>query len=188
MPCRLAPRSSPARARRGGAPEPAIAVRAGGEQERVERINIRLWLTTVWLGLLVPAHEQAPVDKLPQLPPGQSLGIALGIPTVPNLRDVGGHATRDGKTVARGIAYRSDSFNPMSAEEIEKLARLALKNDYDLRTRTVNSAAAVLKWRYGHLNCAKLSGLPLSGRDHRPLRVAVLPLLPELWRRAGDDA
>jgi hypothetical protein len=25
---------------------------------------------------------------LPQLPPGQSLGIALGTPTVPNLRDL----------------------------------------------------------------------------------------------------
>jgi len=81
-------------------------------------MNIRLCLTTVWLGLLVPAHAQAPVDKLPQLAPGQSLGVALGLPTVPNLRNVGGYATRDGKTVARGIADRSDSFNPMSAEDL----------------------------------------------------------------------
>jgi len=37
---------------------------------------------------------QTPAGALPQLAAGQSLGRALGIPTVPNLRDVG--ATRPG--------------------------------------------------------------------------------------------
>jgi len=83
---------------------------------------------------VLPAFAQAPAGSLPRLSPGQSLGIALDIPTVPNLRDVGGYKTRDGATVARGLAYRSDTFNPMSAEDIKKLERVGLKNDYDLRT------------------------------------------------------
>ena len=84
----------------------------------------------------VPAQTTSgsAAGTLPQLPPGQSLGIFLGIPTVPNLRDVGGYKTRDGAIVARGLAYRSDTFNPMTAEDIKKLGRLDLKNDYDLRT------------------------------------------------------
>jgi len=36
--------------------------------------------------------------------------------------------------VVRVLVYRSDTFNPMSAEDIEKLNRLNLKDDYDLRT------------------------------------------------------
>ena len=97
-------------------------------------------LTVVIFTLLavvpVPAQTTSgsAAGTLPQLPPGQSLGIFLGIPTVPNLRDVGGYKTRDGAIVARGLAYRSDTFNPMTAEDIKKLGRLDLKNDYDLRT------------------------------------------------------
>ena len=52
-----------------------------------------------------------PAGTLPQLASGQSLGIALGIPTVPNLRDVGGYKTRDVAIVAIELAYRSDTFN-----------------------------------------------------------------------------
>jgi protein-tyrosine phosphatase len=91
-------------------------------------------LGLVLFGVMSVAVAETSAGAVPELPPGQSLGIALGIPTVPNLRDVGGYRTRDGATVARGLAYRSDTFNPMSPEDIKKLARLVLKNDYDLRT------------------------------------------------------
>jgi protein-tyrosine phosphatase len=83
---------------------------------------------------IVPGQAQVSNGSLPQLTGGQSLGIALQIPTVPNLRDVGGYKTGAGATVARGLVYRSGAFNPMSADDIKKLERVGLKNDYDLRT------------------------------------------------------
>jgi len=62
--------------------------------------------------------------------PGQSLGIA----SVPNLRDLGGYETNDGATVVRGLVYRSNQLAAISPEDMEKIAKLGLKNDYDLRT------------------------------------------------------
>ena len=73
-------------------------------------------------------------EKPPRLEPGQSLGKALGIASIPNLRDVGGYKTRDGSTVVRGIAYRSDTFNPMTPGDLQAIGKLGLKQDYDLRT------------------------------------------------------
>lgn len=80
------------------------------------------------------AFSETDSGSLPQLAAGQSLGRALNISTVPNLRDVGGYKTKDGENVAYGLAYRSDTFNPMSSEDLKKLERVGLKNDYDLRT------------------------------------------------------
>ena len=77
---------------------------------------------------------QALAASLPQLEPGESMGIALGISAAPNFRDVGGYKTVDGLTVARGLIYRSGVFNPMSTEEIKQLELVGLKNAYDLRT------------------------------------------------------
>jgi len=82
----------------------------------------------------VPAQARGGDNTLPRLDPGQSLGIALDIAVLSNLRDVGGYAARDGATVARGLVYRSNTFNPMRPEDIEKLERLGLKSNYDLRT------------------------------------------------------
>lgn len=75
-------------------------------------------------------------SSLPKLSAGQSLGLVLEIPTISNLRDVGGYKTQDGAVVVEGLAYRSDTFNPMNAEDIKKLERLDLKYDYDLRTNS----------------------------------------------------
>ena len=61
-------------------------------------------------------------------------GLSLGIASVPNLRDLGGYETTDGATVVHGLVYRSNQLAPISPEDMEKIAQLGLKNDYDLRT------------------------------------------------------
>jgi protein-tyrosine phosphatase len=62
--------------------------------------------------------------------PGQSLGIA----SVPNLRDLSGYKTSDGKTVARGLTYRSNQLSGIKPDDMNKLAELNFKAIYDLRT------------------------------------------------------
>ena len=90
-------------------------------------------LMSVVLGAGMWTCAPTSAEPLPQPPPGGSLGLALGVSTVPNLRDIGGYRTRDGEEVARGLVYRSDAFIGMSAEDIKKIEPLGLKNDYDLR-------------------------------------------------------
>jgi protein-tyrosine phosphatase len=61
-------------------------------------------------------------------------GTSSGIASVPNLRDVGGYTTRDGSVVRLGVANRSGELNPITPDDMKKLAALGLRNDFDLRT------------------------------------------------------
>jgi protein-tyrosine phosphatase len=88
------------------------------------------------------SHYPAPTTAAPR-PPGSAPaaaaqnqpapGTSLGIPSIPNLRDVGGYTTQDGSVVQRGVAYRSNQLNPVVPDDMRKLAALGLKNDFDLR-------------------------------------------------------
>jgi protein-tyrosine phosphatase len=98
-------------------------------------------LTAVLLAAVTWACVPTSAEPLPQLPPGGSLGLALGVASVPNLRDMGGYQTLDGGEVARGRVYRSDAFIGLSAEDIKKIGPLGLKNDYDLRVSAEARAA-----------------------------------------------
>jgi protein-tyrosine phosphatase len=80
------------------------------------------------------AKPPASAAEIPNLAPGQSMGEALGISAVPNLRDLGGYQTANGETVARGVVYRSEVFNPLTEGDIAALERLGLEMVYDLRT------------------------------------------------------
>jgi len=61
-------------------------------------------------------------------------GQSLGIPSVPNLRDLGGYKTSDDRTVAAGLVYRANQLYHVSPGDMKMLAQLGLKNSYDLRT------------------------------------------------------
>jgi protein-tyrosine phosphatase len=58
----------------------------------------------------------------------------LEIVTLPNLRDVGGHATRDGGRVRTGLLYRSTDLSRIDAPGAAALARLGIRTVYDLRS------------------------------------------------------
>ncbi len=78
-------------------------------------------------------------DRVPPLGPGHGTsevtpGQSLGIESVPNLRDLGGYKTRDGRTVATGLVYRSNQLCGIPEQDMKKLAGLKLKTVYDLRT------------------------------------------------------
>lgn len=68
--------------------------------------------------------------------PGKSLGIA----SITNLRDIGGYKTTNGATISRGLVYRSSQLYNISPDDMLLLAKLNLKNNFDLRTATERSA------------------------------------------------
>src|SRR5271156_123418 len=55
---------------------------------------------------------------------------SLGIASVPNLRDVGGNTTQEGSVVRLGVVYRSGELNPITRDDMNKLAALGLRNDF----------------------------------------------------------
>jgi len=89
-----------------------------------------LGLALLAVSPLAPADMQIAAPAAEQVPPGKSLGIA----SVPNLRDLGGYKTKDGKTVKRGLLYRANQLYHITPEDMQKISGLGLKNSFDLRT------------------------------------------------------
>lgn len=58
----------------------------------------------------------------------------LGITSVPNLRDVGGQPTRDGRFVRTGLLYRSGSLQRLDGADMEAFTQLGIRRVYDLRS------------------------------------------------------
>jgi protein-tyrosine phosphatase len=61
-------------------------------------------------------------------------GASLGIASAPNLRDLGGWATRDGGRVRRGLVYRSAQLTRLVGADSLAFAQLGIRTVYDLRT------------------------------------------------------
>jgi protein-tyrosine phosphatase len=58
----------------------------------------------------------------------------LRIPTLPNLRDVGGHPTRDGGRVRTGLLFRSTDLSRLDDAGLADLERLGIRTIFDLRS------------------------------------------------------
>ncbi|MET0715817.1 MAG: tyrosine-protein phosphatase [Mycetocola sp.] len=72
---------------------------------------------------------------------GVSPGSAIGIEGVPNLRDLGGWSTPDGKVVT-GQVYRSAEFSGLGGPAAAEFASLGIRTVYDLRTAGERDANA----------------------------------------------
>ena len=52
---------------------------------------------------------------------------------VHNLRDLGGYPAADGRTVAWGRLYRSDSLAGLDGDDLDRFAQLGIRTVIDLR-------------------------------------------------------
>lgn len=59
----------------------------------------------------------------------------FALPSVPNLRDLGGYRTADGRTVKWGLLYRAGTLDALDEVDQRELQRLQLRRLVDLRSR-----------------------------------------------------
>jgi protein-tyrosine phosphatase len=70
-------------------------------------------------------------------------GRRIDIPSVPNLRDLGGYPTEEGGQVRTGQLYRSVELDHLEGqdEDLESFVRLGVRTVFDLRTAAEREAA-----------------------------------------------
>ena len=66
-------------------------------------------------------------------------GEQIPIPTLPNLRDLGGWPTADGRRVRHGVAFRSTDLDRLDEMGLQSVGRLGLRTIIDLRTQPERS-------------------------------------------------
>ncbi|WP_035717442.1 MULTISPECIES: tyrosine-protein phosphatase [Gordonia] len=67
-------------------------------------------------------------------------GAPSPIPSLPNLRDLGGWRTVDGRTVRSGLLFRSTDFSALDISDVPALEALGLTAVYDLRSEHESEA------------------------------------------------
>lgn len=56
------------------------------------------------------------------------------LPSAPNFRDLGGHRTKEGRTVRDGLLYRSDALHTISEQDLPTYQGFGIRQLIDLRT------------------------------------------------------
>lgn len=69
--------------------------------------------------------------------PGQSIAL----PTLPNLRELGGWQTADGRRVRPGLLFRSTDLSRLSDADVAGVDKLGITTIFDLRTAAEREAA-----------------------------------------------
>jgi protein-tyrosine phosphatase len=69
-----------------------------------------------------------------------NVGRRIDIPSVPNLRDVGGYPVAGGGRVRTGLLYRSVELNHLQGEDLQAFAELGIRTVFDLRTAAERAA------------------------------------------------
>ena len=70
----------------------------------------------------------------------QAPGAPSPIPSLPNLRDLGGYRGLDGRTVRGAEVFRSTDFSGLAPDDLPGLAKLGLRTVYDLRSTAERDA------------------------------------------------
>ena len=66
-------------------------------------------------------------------------GAPIAIATLPNLRDLGGWPTGDGREVRYGLVFRSTDLNKLDSDDRLRVAELGIRTIYDFRSAAERS-------------------------------------------------
>jgi len=118
--------------------------------------NVLMTVLTLIIGLQSPVFAESSASEREQLL--SSYRRLLPLEGGSNFRDVGGYPTADGKTVARGLIFRSGAMTSLSESDVEYLQQFDFKAVVDLRS-TDERELFVNKW-------AAQQDIPIISRDY----------------------
>ncbi|PSL31345.1 tyrosine-protein phosphatase [Dyadobacter jiangsuensis] len=111
----------------------------------LKKLHFRAWWLFAVLGPLmfsckvsVPAKHDGKAAYHDLLTHGgDSVAVAqryLGLENTVNFRDLGGLKTKEGRTVRKGMIYRSDNLSKLETKQFDQFNALRIASVYDLRT------------------------------------------------------
>lgn len=136
-------------------------------------------MRTILLGVLLATSPiAAPAETHVAIASEHSLGLA----GAPNFRDLGGYRTASGRTVKRGIVFRSSKLSALTPVDWTKVQTLGVGHVYDLRTVEERQAEPD-NWptpappAYGSPKpdmSASIAGMKRAGTDAAAVRVSII--------------